>query len=79
MDKDLGVTLRKNFGSGFPLYLLFISLKKRDKQKDAATIPHAHKLIALKFDNNQKVFHVIERQLLLKILIDYYAYHLKII
>ena len=34
------------------------------------------KLIALKFDNNQKVFHVIERQLLLKILIDYYAYHL---
>ena len=34
------------------------------------------KLIAMKFDNNQKVFHVIERQLLLKILIDYYAYHL---
>ena len=34
------------------------------------------KLIALKFDNNQKVFHVIERQMLLKILIDYYAYHL---
>ncbi|MEO8253284.1 MAG: DNA repair protein RecO [Flavobacterium sp.] len=34
------------------------------------------KLIALKFDNNQKVFHVIERQLVLKILIDYYAYHL---
>lgn len=34
------------------------------------------KLIALKFDNSQKVFHVIERQLLLKILIDYYAYHL---
>ena len=34
------------------------------------------KLIALKFDNSQKVFHVIERQLLLKILIDYYAFHL---
>ncbi|WP_026714835.1 DNA repair protein RecO [Flavobacterium daejeonense] len=34
------------------------------------------KLIALKFDNDQKVFHVIERQILLKILIDYYAYHL---
>jgi DNA repair protein RecO (recombination protein O) len=34
------------------------------------------KLIALKFDNNQKTFHVIERQLLLKILIDYYSLHL---
>jgi len=34
------------------------------------------KLIALKLDNDQKVFHVIERQMLLKILIDYYAYHL---
>lgn len=34
------------------------------------------KLIDLKFDNDQKVFHVIERQLLLKILIDYYSFHL---
>jgi len=34
------------------------------------------KLIDLKFDSNQKVFHVLERQLLLKILIDYYSYHL---
>lgn len=34
------------------------------------------KLINLKFDNDQKVFHVIERQLLLKILIDYYSFHL---
>lgn len=34
------------------------------------------KLIDLKFDSNQKVFHVIERQLVLKILIDYYFYHL---
>ncbi|AYN06047.1 DNA repair protein RecO [Flavobacterium sp. 140616W15] len=34
------------------------------------------KLIELKFDNDQKVFHVIERQLLLKILIDYYSFHL---
>ena len=34
------------------------------------------KLIYLKFDNNQKTFHVIERQLLLKILIDYYSFHL---
>lgn len=34
------------------------------------------KLIQLKFDNNQKIFHVIERQLLLKILIDYYSFHL---
>ncbi|KQB43195.1 DNA repair protein RecO [Flavobacterium daejeonense] len=34
------------------------------------------KLLTLKLDSNQKVFHVIERQLLLKILIDYYAYHL---
>ena len=35
------------------------------------------KLIALKFDNSQKTFHVIERQLLLKILIDYYSIHLE--
>lgn len=34
------------------------------------------KLIDLKFDNNQKSFHVIERQMLLKILIDYYSFHL---
>lgn len=34
------------------------------------------KLIHLKFDNDQKTFHVIERQILLKILIDYYTYHL---
>ena len=34
------------------------------------------KLIQLKFDTNQKVFHVIERQILLKILIDYYSFHL---
>ncbi|EJL64249.1 DNA repair protein RecO [Flavobacterium sp. CF136] len=34
------------------------------------------KLIDLKFDNVQKVFHVIERQILLKILIDYYSFHL---
>ncbi len=34
------------------------------------------KLIDLKFDNNQKTFHVIERQIVLKILIDYYSFHL---
>ena len=34
------------------------------------------KLLDLKLDNDQKVFHVIERQLLLRILIDYYSYHL---
>ena len=34
------------------------------------------KLIDLKFDNTEKVFHVIERQILLKILIDYYSFHL---
>lgn len=33
-------------------------------------------LIELKFDNQQKTFHVIERQILLKILIDYYSIHL---
>jgi DNA repair protein RecO (recombination protein O) len=33
-------------------------------------------LIDLKFDNNDKNFHVIERQILLKILIDYYSLHL---
>lgn len=35
------------------------------------------KLIDLKFDNDQKVFHVLERQILLKILIDYYSLHLE--
>jgi DNA repair protein RecO (recombination protein O) len=34
------------------------------------------KLINLKFDSNQKVFAGIERQILLKILLDYYAIHL---
>jgi DNA repair protein RecO (recombination protein O) len=34
------------------------------------------KLINLRFDNDQKTFHVIERQLLLRILIDYYTIHL---
>ena len=38
------------------------------------------KLIDLKFDNSrnvgEKIFHVIERQILLKILIDYYSVHL---
>ncbi len=34
------------------------------------------RLIALRFDNGHKAFHVAERQQLLKILIDYYAYHL---
>ena len=35
------------------------------------------KLIDLKFDNNQKTFHVIERQILLKTLINYYSFHLQ--
>lgn len=35
------------------------------------------KLLDLKFDNDQKFFHVIERQLLLKVLIDYYTLHLE--
>jgi DNA repair protein RecO (recombination protein O) len=34
------------------------------------------KLINLKLDNDKKTFHVIERQILLKILIDYYSFHL---
>ena len=34
------------------------------------------KLIQLKFDSNQKTFTAAERQLLLKILLDYYAIHL---
>lgn len=34
------------------------------------------KLIDLKFDSNQKVFAGVERQILLKILLDYYAVHL---
>jgi DNA repair protein RecO (recombination protein O) len=34
------------------------------------------KLIDLRFDNSQKNFAAIERQILLKILIDYYSFHL---
>ena len=34
------------------------------------------KLINLKFDSNQKIFAGIERQILLKILLDYYSIHL---
>ncbi|KAB1156023.1 DNA repair protein RecO [Flavobacterium luteum] len=34
------------------------------------------KLIHLKFENNQKIFHIIERQIVLKILVDYYSFHL---
>jgi len=34
------------------------------------------KLIGLKFENDQKIFNVGERQILLKILIDYYSLHL---
>ncbi|KAF2331151.1 DNA repair protein RecO [Flavobacterium ginsenosidimutans] len=35
------------------------------------------KLLDLKFDNDQKIFHVLERQILLKIIIDYYSLHLE--
>lgn len=35
------------------------------------------KLLQLKFDNDQKIFHVVERQILLKIIIDYYSLHLE--
>ncbi|WP_125717995.1 DNA repair protein RecO [Flavobacterium ustbae] len=35
------------------------------------------KLLDLKFDNDQKIFHVVERQILLRILIDYYSLHLE--
>ena len=34
------------------------------------------KLISLKFDNSGKTFHVSERHALLKIILDYYAFHL---
>ena len=34
------------------------------------------RLMPLKFDNSTKAFHVSERQALLKILLDYYAFHL---
>ena len=35
------------------------------------------KLIDFRFDNNQKTFHVIERQIVLRIRIDYYSFHLE--
>ena len=38
---------------------------------------HFKKLLELKFESDLKTFHVIERQILLKILIDYYSFHLE--
>ncbi len=35
------------------------------------------KLLSLKFESDLKTFHIIERQLLLKILIEYYSFHLE--
>lgn len=35
------------------------------------------KLLDLRLDNDQKIFHVVERQILLKILIDFYSAHLE--
>jgi len=35
------------------------------------------KLIDLKFDNDQRIFYVVERQVLLKVLIEYYSFHLE--
>lgn len=35
------------------------------------------KLINLQFENGQKIFNVVERQVLLRILIDYYSFHLE--
>ena len=35
------------------------------------------KLLELKFESDLKTFHVIERQILLKVLIDYYSFHLE--
>jgi DNA repair protein RecO (recombination protein O) len=35
------------------------------------------KLLELKFESDLKTFHIIERQILLKILIDYYSFHLE--
>ena len=51
-----------------------------DSQSTAAMNEHEtgllKKLIGLKFDNDQKTFHVSERQILLNILINYYSLHL---
>jgi DNA repair protein RecO (recombination protein O) len=35
------------------------------------------KLLELKFENSEKSFHVVERQVLLKILIDFYSFHVQ--
>ncbi|MCP2028116.1 DNA repair protein RecO (recombination protein O) [Flavobacterium sp. HSC-32F16] len=35
------------------------------------------KLIDLRLDNNDKIFHVVERQILLRIMIDFYSAHLE--
>jgi DNA repair protein RecO (recombination protein O) len=35
------------------------------------------KLIGLKFESDLKTFHIIERQIVLKIMIDYYSFHLE--
>ena len=34
------------------------------------------KLIELRFDSDKKTFHSVERQIILKILVEYYGFHL---
>jgi DNA repair protein RecO (recombination protein O) len=60
------------FEIGDGVFTPFNSLSSLSEQETSLL----KKLIDLRFDNDQKVFHVIERQLLLKILIDYYSRHL---
>ncbi|MFD2941046.1 DNA repair protein RecO [Flavobacterium notoginsengisoli] len=55
---------------------VFIHFQKGNVLTEHETILFK-KLIDLKFDNDQKVFHVLERQILLKIVIDYYSLHLE--
>ena len=52
----------------------FITVKSCSDKPHQVNIAKIKKDI--KFENNQKTFHVIERQILLKILIDYYTIHL---
>ena len=70
------VNSRLHFARNFILKVI-IGFEVQNLAKRQKTTPYIFKkLIEINFENEQKNFHVIERQLLLKILIDYYSYHL---
>mgnify|MGYP003655907365 CR=1 FL=1 len=56
--------------------ILYHSIHEEEKNDSLFSFLETALLIDLRFDNDQKIFHVIERQIILKVLIEYYTYHL---